>query len=121
MGWMGQEATRSPGGLKPGEPDGDESRYQDAAPHRRQGGLMTRPPLHLALSSVLTAAIDNAGRPGLLATLHPEFGRSVARPTEDETPGMARVIPLPRVIPMPRREPDPIPDPMLDPDPTSAA
>lgn len=88
---------------------------------------MTRPPLHLALSSVLTAAIENAGRPGLLATLHPEFGRTAARVAEADTPGLAQVIPLPRVIPMPRRGPDTHvdlpehPDPVLDPDPTSAA
>jgi len=82
---------------------------------------MTRPPLHLALSSVLTAAIENAGRPGLLATLHPEFGRTVSRSAEAARPGMAQVIPLPRVIPMPRRAPEPVLEPRLDPDPTSAA
>jgi len=82
---------------------------------------MTRPPLHLALSSVLTAAIENAGRPGLLATLHPEFGRTVSRSVEAGRPGMAQVIPLPRVIPMPRRAPEPALEPRLDPDPTSAA
>ena len=82
---------------------------------------MTRPPLHLALSSVLTAAIDNAGRPGLLATLHPEFGRTVARPAEAEVPGMAQVIAMPRVIPMPRRGPKRLPKHPEQPDPSSAA
>jgi hypothetical protein len=63
---------------------------------------MTRPPLTLTLTSVLTAAIDSAGRPGLLATLHPEFGRAMARPVEADVPGMAQVI-------------------TMSPDPTSAA
>ena len=68
---------------------------------------MTRPPLTLALSSVLAAAIDHAGRPGLLATLHPEFGRTIARSAgAAKAPGLAQVIPMPRVIPLPRRGPD---------------
>ena len=82
---------------------------------------MTRPPLTLTLSSVLTAAIDNASRPGLLATLHPQFGRPVVRQPEAGVPGMARVIPLPRVIPMPRRASDLTLDPPEHPDPVSAA
>jgi hypothetical protein len=52
-----------------------------------------------------TAAIDGAGRPGLLATLHPEFGRGVPRPTPTAEQGLAQVITMPRVIPMPRRGP----------------
>lgn len=79
---------------------------------------MTRPSLTLALSSVLAAAIDSAGRPALLATLHPEFGRPVDRSAEADEPGLAQVITMPRVIPMPRRAPDRLPD---DPDPCSAA
>ena len=84
---------------------------------------MTRPPLTIALASVLTAAIDGAGRPGLLATLHPEFGRTVARPAEAEVPGMAQVITMPRVIQMPRRGPKRVPkqSERPDPDPSSAA
>jgi hypothetical protein len=80
---------------------------------------MTRPTLTLTLSSVLTAAIDNAGRPGLLATLHPEFGRTVVRQPETAAPGMAQVISMPRVIPMPRRGPDAPLDPPEPPDPDS--
>ena len=83
---------------------------------------MTRPPLTVALSSVLAAAIDGAGRPGLLATLHPEFGRPPVRPAEVEVPGLAQVITMPRVIPMPRRIGTPddsaTPEP---PEPSSAA
>ena len=75
---------------------------------------MTRPPLTIALSSVLAAAIDGAGRPGLLAMLHPEFGRPTARPVEAAVPGMAQVITMPRVIPMPRRHPT-TPDPGSNP------
>ena len=92
---------------------------------------MTRPPLTVALSSVLTAAIDGAGRPGLLATLHPEFGRALPRTDQDEAPqdaaGLAQVITMPRVIPMPRRGPAPDRGPEQygpehpDPDPFSAA
>ena len=87
---------------------------------------MTRPPLTIALSSVLTAAVDGAGRPGLVATLHPEFGRPVPREVPAEVPGMAQVITMPRVIPMPRRGPAARPEPPQDPDspdpdPTSAA
>ncbi len=88
---------------------------------------MPRPPLTIVLSSVLAAAIDNAGRPGLLATLHPEFGRAVVRQAAADVPGLAQVITMPRVIPMPRRESPPaldhsdqhLPDPTLD--PSSAA
>jgi hypothetical protein len=97
---------------------------------------MTRPPLTLALSSVLTAAIDNAGRPGLLATLRPDLDRTAPNPgpghlkpvTAD--PPLAQVITLPRVIPMPRRGPAGYPNPAqdseppapsTDPDPFSAA
>jgi hypothetical protein len=80
---------------------------------------MTRPTLTLTLSSVLTAAIDNAGRPGLLATLHPEFGRTVVREPRAGAPGMAQVISMPRVIPMPRRGPDALLDPPEPPDPDS--
>jgi hypothetical protein len=97
---------------------------------------MTRPPLTLALSSVLTAAIDNAGRPGLLATLRPDLDRTA--PASERAgltsvtaePPLAQVITLPRVIPMPRRGPagypNPAPDtatpaPSTDPDPFSAA
>jgi hypothetical protein len=83
---------------------------------------MTRPTLTIALSSVLAAAIDGAGRPGLLATLHPEFGRPASRPAEPVVPGMAQVIAMPRVIPMPRRGPDTAgPEPGPDPEPSSAA
>jgi hypothetical protein len=83
---------------------------------------MTRPPLTVTLSSVLTAAIDGADRPGLLATLHPEFGRAVTRPPAAEVPGMAQVITMPRVIPMPRRGPSPEPSEQPEqPDPSSAA
>jgi hypothetical protein len=85
---------------------------------------VTRPPLTLALTSVLAAVVDGADRPALLATLRPHFGRPVtARPARRriETPGLARVIQLPRVIPMPghhlgegkldeRTEPDTEPD-----------
>lgn len=67
---------------------------------------MTRPPLTLALTSVLAAQVEGAGRPALLATLHPEFGRAIAREAATTEPGLAEVIPLPRVIPMPRRTPD---------------
>ncbi len=81
---------------------------------------MTRPTLTLALSSVLAAQVDGAGRPALLATLHPEFGRALARAQAPVEPGMAEVIPLPRVIPMPRREPAQA-ESGLEPDPTSAA
>lgn len=81
---------------------------------------MTRTPLTVSLASVLTAAIDGADRPALLATLHPEFGRAIPRPRVPETPGLAKVLPMPRVIPMPRRnlssdgstaEPPPCPEP----------
>jgi hypothetical protein len=80
---------------------------------------MTRPPLTIALSAVLTAAIDGAGRRDLLATLHPDFGRAVTPQAPAEVPGLAPVITLPRVIPMPRRNPD-HPEPPA-PDPSSAA
>jgi hypothetical protein len=76
---------------------------------------MTRPPLTLALSSVLAAAVDGAGRPGLLATLHPPFGRDVPRPAPP-APGLAQVITMPRVIPLPRRRRTPEP---LGPDPAA--
>lgn len=86
---------------------------------------MTRPTLTLTLSSVLAAQVDGADRPGLLATLHPEFGRAVDRRPTPAEPGMAQVIPLPRVIPMPRQHrPDAMATPEqpdLEPDPTSAA
>lgn len=78
---------------------------------------MTQPPLTIALSSVLTAAVDGAGRPQLLATLHPEFGRAVARQAAADEPGMAQVLPIPRVIPLPRRGSTPRPDQQEQPDP----
>ena len=95
---------------------------------------MTRPPLTIALSSVLAAAIDGAGRPGLLATLHPNFGRPVVRQSEADLPEaseLAQVIILPRVIPMPRRDSGLFPNqpnqlnhpeqPAADPDPDPSA
>jgi hypothetical protein len=88
---------------------------------------MTRPPLTLALTSVLAAQVEGAGRPALLATLHPEFGRTIAREAATAEPGLATVIPLPRVIPMPRHHQHPAPDPDQDHpdhpgiDPTTAA
>lgn len=53
---------------------------------------MDRPPLTVALSSVLTAAMENTDRPGLLATVRssePEPGEEAA----------GTVIPLPRRAP----------------------
>lgn len=66
---------------------------------------MTRPPLTLALSTVLAADVESERREGLLRVLRPDFGRPSPRP--DST-----VVPLPRVIPLPTRpqdddEPDP--------------
>jgi hypothetical protein len=82
---------------------------------RRRGGDMTRPPLTLALTSVLAAAIDNAGRPELLATLHPAFGRPVVRsvpaPVSGDGTDLGKLIMMPRVIPMPRRGSAPRPRP----------
>ena len=72
---------------------------------------MTRPPLTLALTSVLAAAVGDAGRPELLATLHPEFGRPVVRSVPASAPGLGQLIMMPRVIPMPRREAAPQPRP----------
>jgi hypothetical protein len=87
---------------------------------------MTRPPLSLALSLVLAAAIDGAGRPALLATLHPELTGLPRQSTGRSRtgPGLAQVIPLPRVIPMPRRRDDLSRAPEQhhpEPDPTPAA
>ncbi|HST85339.1 MAG TPA: hypothetical protein VLL08_26600 [Kineosporiaceae bacterium] len=89
---------------------------------------MNRPPLSIVLSSVLAAAIEGAGRPGLLAALHPDFGRPVIRQDVPDVPGLAQVITLPRVIPMPRRAAHPLAnhpeqltdDPNPDPDPHAA-
>jgi hypothetical protein len=87
---------------------------------------MTRPPLSIALSSVLAAQVDGAGRPALLATLHPQLGRAPARPTPAEQPsprhrpgwqdqapsGLAPVIPLPRRhLESTAEQPDPDPTP----------
>jgi hypothetical protein len=41
---------------------------------------MNRPPLSLALASVLTAQVEGSGRPALLAMLHPDFARRLAQP-----------------------------------------
>jgi hypothetical protein len=84
---------------------------------------MTRPTLTLALASVLGAAVEGAGRPALLTTLHPEFGRTVGRRHQARTPGMAQLIHLPRVIPMPHREralPDSPEQADPEPDPSAA-
>jgi hypothetical protein len=75
-----------------------------------------RPPLTLALTSVLAARMDGAGRPGLLAAT---VRRSDPIPQPQRAAGqqLAAVIPFPRVIPMPRR---PEPDPDRTPDPAAA-
>lgn len=83
---------------------------------------MTRPSLSLALSSVLTATIQNEDRPALLTTLHRnQTGqtRRAAVPAprrnrDGRDASTGQVIPLPRVIPMPRpaaEQPAPQPDP----------
>jgi len=85
---------------------------------------MTRPTtLTVALSSVLAAAIDNAGRPGLLATLHPELGQTLPRPRAATESDLAQVFTMPRVIPMPRQDSTPVeptPDPPSTPTPPAA-
>ena len=70
---------------------------------------MTRPPLHVVLSSVLAARMEGSNRTGLLAVLRPDFRHHVPKPraAADDT-----VVPLPRVIPMPTRaQDDDDPDP----------
>jgi hypothetical protein len=93
---------------------------------------MNRPPLSLALASVLAAQVEGSGRPALLATLHPDFARRLAQPPDGQdaqasqpsgapasrsSSEMAPVIPLARAVPRPRRaldrtrsdQPDPTP------------
>jgi hypothetical protein len=79
---------------------------------------------------VLSAAVEGADRPALLAILHPPFGRAVAARLKPQMPGLAQVIPMPRVIPMPQfservgpdADPDVSPDVGPDrPEPDTAA
>jgi hypothetical protein len=77
---------------------------------------MTRPPLTVALRSVLAASVDGAGRPGLLTFLHAPAPVEDGDTTGRHLSALADVLPLPRVIPMPRRAahhltPEPDPDP----------
>src|SRR5689334_7451177 len=60
MGRMGQVVTGSLAGLKPGRSDGDEQEITTPIRGVKEE-TMTRPPLTIALSSVLAAAIDGAG------------------------------------------------------------
>ena len=66
---------------------------------------MTRPPLTLALRSVLAAHVEGERRAGLLTVLRPDFGRPTGK--RDST-----VVPLHRVVPLfTRPQDDDEPDP----------
>ncbi len=69
---------------------------------------MARPPLTIALQSVLAARIDGARRPDLLAALADKA----------DTP-LASVHSLPRLIPLQRAQLEAV-SPELDPDPAAA-
>jgi hypothetical protein len=81
---------------------------------------MERPPLTIALASVLTAQLDGDRR-GLLLSMQSRVGDAAGEagdstPSGDAGQALASVTPLPRVIPMPRRHAE-----QLDPEPDPAA